>query len=62
MKLSEMFPSNFLKAADVTDAGGEMDMTIFTVEMKEFDTDEGGKADNELHFSVTPVARSQTGA
>lgn len=43
MKLSEMFPSNFLKAADVTDAGGEMDMTIFTVEMKEFDTDEGGK-------------------
>ncbi len=43
MKLSEMFPSNFLKAADVTDAGGEMDMTVFTVEMKEFDNDEGGK-------------------
>ena len=43
MKLSEMFPSNFLKAQDVTDAGGEMDLKIFNVEMKEFDTDEGGK-------------------
>lgn len=52
MKLSEMFPSNFLKAQDVTDAGGEMDLTIFTVEMKEFDTDEGGKEKKAvLHFT-----------
>ncbi len=43
MKLSEMFPSNLLKAQDVTDAGGEMDLKIFSVEMKEFDNDEGGK-------------------
>jgi hypothetical protein len=43
MKLSEMFPSNLLKAQDVTDAGGEMVLTIFGVEMKEFDKDDGGK-------------------
>ncbi len=43
MKLSEMFPSNLLKAADVTDAGGEMPLTISKIEMKDFDTDNGGK-------------------
>ena len=43
MKLTEMFPSNFLKAQDVTDAGGEMVCEIFTVEMKEFENDDGGK-------------------
>lgn len=43
MKLSEMFPSNLLKAQDVTDAGGEMPVTISKIDMKEFDTDGGGK-------------------
>lgn len=41
MKLSEMFPSNLLKSQDVTDAGGEMELTIFTVEIKEFDGENG---------------------
>ena len=41
MKLTEMFPSNLLKAQDVTDAGGEMPLKIFTVEIKEFDGDNG---------------------
>ena len=43
MKLNEMFPSNFLKAQDVTDAGGEMVCKIASVEMKQFDNDDGGK-------------------
>ena len=43
MKLTEMFPSNLLKAQDVTDAGGEMPLVIRSVEMREFDTDDGGK-------------------
>ena len=43
MKLTEMFPSNLLKAQDVTDAGGEMVLVIKNVEMREFDTDDGGK-------------------
>lgn len=43
MKLSELFPSNLLKAQDVTDAGGEMELTIFNVELKEFDGDNGVK-------------------
>lgn len=43
MKLTEMFPSNLLKAQDVTDAGGEMELTIFNVEIKEFDGDSGAK-------------------
>jgi hypothetical protein len=43
MKLTEMFPSNLLKAQDVTDAGGEMPLTIAKVEMKEFDGDNGTK-------------------
>lgn len=43
MKLNDMFPSNLLKAQDVTDAGGEMPLTIEKVEIKEFDADNGGK-------------------
>lgn len=43
MKLTDMFPSNLLKAQDVTDAGGEMELTIFDVEIKEFDGDSGAK-------------------
>jgi hypothetical protein len=43
MKLTEMYPSSLLKSADVTDAGGEMTLTIAKIEMKEFDTDNGGK-------------------
>lgn len=43
MKLTEMFPSNLLKSQDVTDAGGEMILTIKSIEMAEFDNDNGGK-------------------
>ncbi len=43
MKLSEMFPSNLLKAQDVTDSGGEMPLTISKVDMKDFDGDNGAK-------------------
>jgi hypothetical protein len=51
MKLTEMFPSNLLKAADVTDAGGEMQLTIKNVEMKEFDGDNGIKERKPIvHF------------
>lgn len=41
MKLSEMYPSNLLKSQDVTDAGGEMELTIANIEIKEFDSDNG---------------------
>ncbi len=51
MKLNELFPSNLLKAQDVTDAGGEMPLTIEKVELKEFDTDNGGKERKPIiHF------------
>ena len=50
MKLTEMFPSNLLKAADVSDAGGEMPLTIARIEMKEFDTDNGGKERKPIIF------------
>lgn len=43
MKLSEMYPSNLLKAADVTEGGGEMQLKVVNIEMKEFDQDGGGK-------------------
>jgi hypothetical protein len=43
MKLSEMFPSNLLKAQDVTDVGGEMPLIIKEVKISEFDKDGGGK-------------------
>lgn len=51
MKLTEMFPSNLLKAQDVTDAGGEMPLVIKSVEMREFDNDDGGKEKKPVvHF------------
>ena len=50
MKLNEMFPSNLLKAQDVTDAGGEMPLTIAKVEMKEFDGDNGTKERKPIIF------------
>lgn len=40
MKLSEMFPSAYLKSADID---GEMTLTISAVALQEFDTDDGGK-------------------
>jgi hypothetical protein len=43
MKISELFPSNLLKAQDVTDAGGEMPLTIKEIKISEFDKDGGGK-------------------
>ena len=45
MKLSELFPSNLLKAQDVTDAGGEMPLIIRKVEVKEFESD--GKSERK---------------
>lgn len=50
MKLNEMFPSNLLKAQDVTDAGGEMQVTIKSIDMKEFDADGGGKERKPIIF------------
>lgn len=50
MKLTEMFPSNLLKAADVTDAGGEMLLTIAKIEMKDFDSDNGSKERKPIIF------------
>lgn len=50
MKLNEMFPSNLLKAADVSDAGGEMPLTIAKIEMKEFDGDNGSKERKPIIF------------
>jgi NACalpha-BTF3-like transcription factor len=50
MKLTEMFPSNLLKAQDVTDAGGEMPLTIESVELKEFDGDNGKERKPIIHF------------
>jgi hypothetical protein len=50
MKLTEMFATNLLKAADVTDAGGEMPVTIAKIEMKEFDNDSGGKERKPIIF------------
>ena len=43
MKRTDLFPSTFLKAQDVTDAGGEMAPKIANIEMKEFENDEGRK-------------------
>ena len=51
MKLTEMFPSNLLKAADVTDAGGEMPLTITKIEMKEFDGDKGKETKPIIYFT-----------
>jgi hypothetical protein len=50
MKLTEMFPSNLLKAADVSNAGGEMPLTISKIEMKEFDGDNGSKERKAIIF------------
>lgn len=50
MKLSEMFPSNLLKAQDVLDAGGEMPLVIRKIEIKEFDADGGGKERKPIIF------------
>jgi len=51
MKLTELFPSNLLKAQDVTDAGGEMPLKIANVEIKEFDGDNGKERKPILIFS-----------
>lgn len=50
MKLSEMFPSNLLKAQDVTDNGGEMELTVKEVKMQEFDDDDGSKKNKPVVF------------
>lgn len=51
MKLSEMFPSNLLKAQDVLDAGGEMVLTIEKVELKEFEGDKGKETKPIIYFN-----------
>ena len=50
MKLSEMYPSNLLKAQDVSDAGGEMELTILSIEIKEFESDSGKERKPIIHF------------
>lgn len=37
MKLKDMYPSTLLKSEDVTDAGGEMPVTIKSIDMKTFE-------------------------
>ena len=52
MKLTDMYPSALLKAQDVTDAGGEMPLTIAKIEIAEFDSDGGGKESKPIvHFT-----------
>ena len=51
MKLTELFPSNLLKAQDVIDAGGEMPLKIANVEIKEFDGDNGKERKPILIFA-----------
>ena len=43
MKLSEMFPSSLLKSQDLLDQGGELTLTIASVEMKTFERDDNSK-------------------
>ena len=43
MKMNVMFPSNYLKANDVTEAGGEMPLVIRSVAMKALKTSDGGE-------------------
>lgn len=50
MKLSELFPSNLLKAQDVLDAGGEMPLVIRNVEVKEFESDSGKERKPIIYF------------
>ena len=50
MKLNEMFPTNLLKAQDVTDAGGEMPLTISKIDLKDFDGDNGVKERKPIIF------------
>lgn len=50
MKLSELYPSSILKAQDVTDAGGEMPLTIKDIQVKEFDGDNGKERKPVIYF------------
>ena len=51
MRLSEMFPSSLLKAQDVTEAGGQMPLTIHAIEMREFDGDNGKQTKPVITFA-----------
>lgn len=51
MKLSEMYPSTLLKSQDVIDAGGEMPVTIKSVDLKEFDSENGKESKPVLTFT-----------
>ena len=54
MKLTEMFPSKFIKSADVTDAGGSITLKIKSVAMKEMDNFE------QTETEVKPVVLFDT--
>ncbi len=41
-RITDMFPSQYIKAADVKDAGGELEVTIAGIESAELPTDGGG--------------------
>lgn len=52
MKLTEMFPTSLLKAKDVTDNGGQMNLIISKVDMQNFNNDNGGKEKKAIiHFT-----------
>jgi len=51
MKLTDMFPTSLLKAQDVTDAGGQMNLIISKVEMQEFNGDKGKETKPIIYFT-----------
>jgi hypothetical protein len=51
MKLTELFPSTLLKAQDVTDAGGEMPVTIKEVSVRDFDGENGKESKPVMTFA-----------
>ena len=51
MKLNQMYPSTLLKSQDVTDAGGEMPVTIKSIELNEFDAESGKETKPVITFA-----------
>ena len=52
MKLTDMFPTSLLKAQDVTDNGGQMNLVISKVELQKFNKDNGGEETKPIvHFT-----------
>lgn len=50
MKMKEMYPSKYLKADDVEEFGGEVNVTIKTVRLEEMQDNEGAKEDKPVLY------------